>query len=45
MTGVIKVADKIDYGQIYKPSSDVFVIKKDGSKEPFNVQKVIDAVA
>ena len=44
MTGGIKVADKIDYGQIYKPSSDVFVIKKDGSKEPFNVQKVINAV-
>ena len=38
------MADKIDYGQIYKPSSDVFVIKKDGSKEPFNVQKVINAV-
>ena len=38
------MADKIDYGQIYKPSSDVFVIKKDGSKELFNVQKVINAV-
>jgi len=38
------VAESIDYGQIYKPSSEVFVIKKDGSKEVFNVQKVINAV-
>ena len=38
------MADKIDYGKTYKPSTDVFVIKKDGSKEPFNVQKVINAV-
>ncbi len=38
------MAESIDYGQIYKPSSEVFVIKKDGSKEVFNVQKVINAV-
>ena len=38
------MAESIDYGQIYKPSSEVFVIKKDGSKEVFNVQKVIYAV-
>ena len=38
------MAESIDYGQIYKPSNDVFVIKKDGSKEVFNVQKVINAV-
>ena len=33
-----------DYGIIYKPEHTVYVIKKDGSKEAFNVQKVIDAV-
>jgi len=33
-----------DYGMIYKPAKTVCVIKKDGSKEAFNVQKVIDAV-
>ncbi len=38
------MAESIDYGKIYKPSKEVFVIKKDGSKEVFNVQKVINAV-
>ena len=38
------MAESIDYGQIYKPSSEVFIIKKDGSREVFNVQKVINAV-
>lgn len=33
-----------NYGQEYKPQKEVFVIKKDGSKEAFNVQKVINAV-
>ncbi len=33
-----------DYGIIYKPEQTVYVIKKDGSKEAFNVQKVIEAV-
>ena len=33
-----------DYGTDYKPEQTVYVIKKDGSKEAFNVQKVIDAV-
>lgn len=33
-----------DYGIIFKPEKTVYVIKKDGSKEAFNVQKVIDAV-
>ena len=32
------------YGEEYKPKKEVFVIKKDGSKEAFNVQKVINAV-
>ena len=36
--------DKINFGELYKPQKDVFVVKKDGSKEKFNVQKVIDAV-
>ena len=37
-------ADEVDYGKEYRPSKEVFVIKKDGSKEAFNVQKVINAV-
>ncbi|MCI6034467.1 MAG: anaerobic ribonucleoside-triphosphate reductase [Firmicutes bacterium] len=36
--------DKVDYGKLYHPQKDVKVIKKDGSLERFNVQKVIDAV-
>ena len=35
---------KTDYGKIYLPKLPVKVVKKDGSKEEFNVQKVIDAV-
>ncbi|MBD5501396.1 MAG: anaerobic ribonucleoside-triphosphate reductase, partial [Lachnospiraceae bacterium] len=34
----------IKYSSLYKPKKDVKVIKKDGSLEAFNVQKVIDAV-
>lgn len=36
--------DFIDYGAEYKTKRNVKMIKKDGSKEPFNVQKVINAV-
>ncbi len=36
--------DPIDYGTLYKTDRPTKVIKKDGSKEDFNVQKVIDAV-
>ena len=36
--------NKMNYGEIYKPTKDIKVIKKDGSLELFNVQKVIDAV-
>ena len=36
--------ETILYNELYKPEADVYVIKKDGSKEYFNVQKVIDAV-
>ncbi|MDY2699513.1 MAG: anaerobic ribonucleoside-triphosphate reductase [Suilimivivens sp.] len=32
------------YGELFKPEKTVKVIKKDGSLEAFNVQKVIDAV-
>ncbi len=39
-----KCAEAANYGEEYKPSKCVYVIKKDGSKEAFNVQKVIDAV-
>ena len=34
----------VNYGFDYRPERIVFVIKKDGSKEAFNVQKVINAV-
>jgi ribonucleoside-triphosphate reductase len=36
--------DKINYSILYKPKRTVYVIKKDGSRETFNVQKVISAV-
>ncbi len=36
--------DEIDYGKLYQPDKEVYVVKKDGSKELFNVQKVITAV-
>ncbi len=38
------MSEEIDYGALYKPKTEVYVIKKDGSKEAFNVQKVITAV-
>ncbi len=38
-------SDAKDYGEKYKPVGEIYVIKKDGSKEVFNVQKVINAVA
>ena len=36
--------DSVNYGALYKTDRPTKVIKKDGSKEDFNVQKVIDAV-
>jgi len=39
-----KNAENANYGEEYKPAKNVYVVKKDGSKEAFNVQKVIDAV-
>ncbi len=35
----------IDYASLYKPDKPVRMIKKDGTREDFNVQKVVDAVA
>jgi len=35
---------EINYNEMYKPKSQVYIIKKDGSMEPFQVQKVINAV-
>ena len=39
-----EITEHVDYGDKYKPAKDVYVVKKDGSKEAFNVQKVINAV-
>ncbi|MCI5585939.1 MAG: anaerobic ribonucleoside-triphosphate reductase [Lachnospiraceae bacterium] len=40
-----KAADEaVDYGSEYRPEKSVKVIKKDGSTEDFNVQKVINAI-
>ena len=43
-TGETTQEEKIDYSKLYAPKNAVKVIKKDGSKEDFNIQKVIDAV-
>ncbi len=39
------VREKVNYGEAFRPVQEVCVIKKDGSRECFNVQKVINAVA
>ncbi|MCM1243473.1 MAG: anaerobic ribonucleoside-triphosphate reductase, partial [Roseburia sp.] len=46
MSSLLESPDSVqeNYGEEYRPSKDVKVIKKDGSYEKFNVQKVIDAV-
>lgn len=36
--------DAVDYASLYKPDKPVKMIKKDGTHEDFNVQKVVDAV-
>ncbi len=36
---------EVNYGEMYKPDKEDWVIKKDGSREAFNVQKVVNAVA
>ena len=35
-----KPSEEFDYSSLYKPNSEIYVIKKDGSKELFNVQRV-----
>lgn len=42
--GGSRMGEEMDYGALFQPQKQVYVIKKDGSKEPFNVQKVIIAV-
>ena len=46
MSSLVEAPGAVDanYGEEYRPQKDVKVIKKDGSLENFNVQKVIDAV-
>ncbi len=39
-----KSEDGVDYASLYKPDKPVKMIKKDGTHEDFNVQKVVDAV-
>lgn len=34
----------IHYNELFKTKEKVYIVKKDGSKEAFNVQKVVDAV-
>ena len=36
--------EEINYSEVFRPKRDVKMIKKDGTREGFNVQKVIDAV-
>ena len=38
------MSEEIDYSMLFQPRKTVYVVKKDGSKEAFNVQKVIVAV-
>ena len=35
----------VDYGEEYYPSRQMTVIKKDGTADPFNIQKVLNAVS
>ncbi len=35
---------KTDYNEKYKPTYQIHIVKKDGTKEPFQVQKVVNAV-
>ncbi|MCR5107953.1 MAG: anaerobic ribonucleoside-triphosphate reductase [Lachnospiraceae bacterium] len=39
-----KKQEEINYAELYKPNREIRMIKKDGTREKFNVQKVIDAV-
>ena len=44
MSSMDEKKETAGYGEKFRPERDVKVIKKDGSLESFNVQKVIDAV-
>ena len=44
MSDTLQKKDEKDYGKEFKTKLPVKVIKKDGSMEAFNVQKVISAV-
>lgn len=44
MSSMDEKKEAAGYGEKFRPERDVKVIKKDGSLESFNVQKVIDAV-
>ena len=44
MSSMDEKKEAAGYGEQFRPERDVKVIKKDGSLESFNVQKVIDAV-
>ena len=44
MTEEFLKKEETDYGQQYQTKLPVKVVKKDGSREEFNVQKVVDAV-
>ncbi|MDE7043751.1 MAG: anaerobic ribonucleoside-triphosphate reductase, partial [Acetatifactor sp.] len=39
-----ELTENADYGEEFQPEKTVYVVKKDGSTEAFNVQKVISAV-
>ena len=43
-TDMPNVQEEKDYSQFYKPDRQVWMIKKDGTREAFNIQKVINAV-
>ena len=45
MSNETPVSEEVkDYSAIYKPDREVWMIKKDGTREAFNIQKVINAV-
>ena len=43
-TELPNIEEERDYSKDFKPDRQVWMIKKDGTREPFNVQKVINAV-
>ena len=43
-TEIPYAAEERDYSATYKPDREVWMVKKDGTREAFNIQKVINAV-